>query len=114
MVVANEAKLDLGNGHELTFIMAPNLHWPDTIFTHDAKTNTLFTCDAFGMHYCSEEVFDPSMDKIMEHYSFYYECLMKANARSVSYLKYDPTITLTPAQKSHQSLRILPVPIIKC
>eukprot|EP00240_Pyramimonas_obovata_P003169 CAMPEP_0118924030 /NCGR_PEP_ID=MMETSP1169-20130426/2340_1 /TAXON_ID=36882 /ORGANISM="Pyramimonas obovata, Strain CCMP722" /LENGTH=646 /DNA_ID=CAMNT_0006865109 /DNA_START=70 /DNA_END=2010 /DNA_ORIENTATION=+ len=83
MVVGNEAKLDLGNGHELTFIMAPNLHWPDTIFTHDAKTNTLFTCDAFGMHYCTEEVFDPEMDKIMEHYSFYYECLMKANARSV-------------------------------
>lgn len=82
-IVKNEEKLDLGHGHELTFIMAPNLHWPDTIFTHDAKTNTLFTCDAFGMHYCSEEVFDPPMHKIAEHYSFYYECLMKANARSV-------------------------------
>jgi flavorubredoxin len=27
MIVKNEDKLDLGNGHELTFIMAPNLHW---------------------------------------------------------------------------------------
>jgi hypothetical protein len=51
-------------GHELTFIMAPNLHWPDTIFTHDAATNHLYTCDAFGMHYCTEEAFDPPEDKV--------------------------------------------------
>lgn len=34
--------LDLGNGHELTFISAPNLHWPDTILTYDPKTRILF------------------------------------------------------------------------
>ncbi|MEO1069740.1 MAG: MBL fold metallo-hydrolase, partial [Cyanobacteria bacterium J06638_6] len=28
-------RLDLGNGHELTFISAPNLHWPDTMLTYD-------------------------------------------------------------------------------
>lgn len=56
MLVKNDDKLDLGNGHELTFIMAPNLHWPDTIFTFDAKTQCMFTCDAYGMHYCSDEV----------------------------------------------------------
>jgi flavorubredoxin len=40
---------------------------PDTIFTHDAKTSTLFTCDAFGMHYCSEEVFQSNQpEKIPE------------------------------------------------
>eukprot|EP00238_Polyblepharides_amylifera_P011544 CAMPEP_0196580318 /NCGR_PEP_ID=MMETSP1081-20130531/28501_1 /TAXON_ID=36882 /ORGANISM="Pyramimonas amylifera, Strain CCMP720" /LENGTH=572 /DNA_ID=CAMNT_0041900157 /DNA_START=273 /DNA_END=1991 /DNA_ORIENTATION=+ len=83
MVVKNEDTLDLGGGHVLTFIMAPNLHWPDTIFTHDAKTSCLFTCDAFGMHYCTETVFDPDMSLILGHYSFYYECLMKPNARSV-------------------------------
>jgi hypothetical protein len=36
--------------------MAPNLHWPDTMFTYDRATSILYTCDAFGMHYCSEEV----------------------------------------------------------
>ena len=62
-------------GHQLTFIMAPNLHWPDTIFTHDAATNHLFTCDAFGMHYCTKEAFDPAEDKVLGHYAFYYEVL---------------------------------------
>ncbi|NEQ99121.1 MAG: FprA family A-type flavoprotein, partial [Cyanothece sp. SIO2G6] len=44
--VKNGSTLDLGNGHALEFISAPNLHWPDTIFTYDAKTSILFTCDA--------------------------------------------------------------------
>jgi flavorubredoxin/flavin reductase (DIM6/NTAB) family NADH-FMN oxidoreductase RutF len=49
-VVKNGDRLDLGQGHELEFVIAPNLHWPDTIFTFDHKTQTLYTCDAFGMH----------------------------------------------------------------
>jgi flavorubredoxin len=47
-IVKNGDRLDLGNGHVLEFVIAPNLHWPDTIFTFDAKTQTLYTCDAFG------------------------------------------------------------------
>ena len=53
-VVQNGVQLDLGQGHNLEFVIAPNLHWPDTMFTFDHKTGVLFTCDAFGMHYCSE------------------------------------------------------------
>ncbi len=37
LIVKNGDRLDLGNGHELEFVCAPNLHWPDTIFTYDAK-----------------------------------------------------------------------------
>lgn len=48
--------LDLGKGHVLEFVMAPNLHWPDTMFTLDRGTGIIFTCDAFGMHYCTETV----------------------------------------------------------
>ena len=31
-------KIDLGGGHEIEFIMAPNLHWPDTMFSYDHAT----------------------------------------------------------------------------
>lgn len=81
--VKNGDQLDLGNGHELEFISAPNLHWPDTIFTYDRKTQILFTCDAFGMHYCSEKTYDEDLSAIEPDYQFYYECLMAPNARSV-------------------------------
>jgi flavin reductase (DIM6/NTAB) family NADH-FMN oxidoreductase RutF len=59
------------------------LHWPDTIFTFDHKTQILYTCDAFGLHYCSDSTFDEDLAAIEADYRFYYECLMAPNARSV-------------------------------
>ncbi|NJO70782.1 MAG: FprA family A-type flavoprotein, partial [Oscillatoriales cyanobacterium RM1_1_9] len=82
-LVKNGDTLDLGNGHLLEFVSAPNLHWPDTIFTYDHKTQILFTCDAFGMHYCSDHTYDENMAELEPDFRFYYECLMAPNARSV-------------------------------
>jgi flavorubredoxin/flavin reductase (DIM6/NTAB) family NADH-FMN oxidoreductase RutF len=98
LIVKNGDTLDLGKGHTLEFVIAPNLHWPDTIFTFDRGTSILYTCDAFGMHYCSEAVYDEDLAKISPDYAFYYECLMAPNARSVvSALKRMgelPTVTM--------------------
>ncbi len=82
-IVKNGDRLDLGNGHQLEFVSAPNLHWPDTIFTYDYKTKILYTCDAFGMHYCDEPTFDENLELIEADFEYYYDCLMKPNARSV-------------------------------
>ncbi|EDX83773.1 Flavin reductase like domain protein [Synechococcus sp. PCC 7335] len=82
-IVKSGETLDLGNGHVLEFINAPNLHWPDTIFTFDHKTGILYTCDAFGAHYCDEDTFDEDLEALSPDFRFYYECLMGPNARSV-------------------------------
>ena len=82
-VVKSGETLDLGQGHTLEFINAPNLHWPDTIFTYDHKTGILYTCDAFGAHYCTEDTFDADLDALLPDFRFYYDCLMGPNARSV-------------------------------
>ncbi|MEA5564059.1 diflavin flavoprotein [Anabaena sp. UHCC 0399] len=82
-IVKNGDRLDLGNGHEMEFVIAPNLHWPDTIFSFDHKTQILYTCDAFGMHYCSDSTFDEDLKTIEADFHYYYECLMGPNARSV-------------------------------
>lgn len=82
-VVKNGDQVDLGNGHILQFVSAPNLHWPDTMMTFDHATSILYTCDIFGMHYCSEAVYDEDLKRITPDYRFYYECLMAPNARSV-------------------------------
>ncbi|MFM7469999.1 MAG: FprA family A-type flavoprotein, partial [Nodosilinea sp.] len=83
LIVKNGDTLDLGQGHTLEFISAPNLHWPDTIFTYDHKTGVLYTCDAFGMHFCSDAIYDENLEVISPDFRFYYECLMAPNARSV-------------------------------
>ena len=53
------------------------------MFSYDTESEFVYTCDAFGAHYCTKDVFDEELPKLMPHFSFYYECLMRANARSV-------------------------------
>lgn len=47
--------IDLG-GKTLQFMIVPNLHWPDTMYTYIPEDKTLFTCDSFGSHYCCEGI----------------------------------------------------------
>jgi len=75
--------LESGVAHRFEFLSAPNLHWPDTIFSFDHGTGILYTCDAFGLHYCSDDLFDVDPGAIAPDFRFYYECLMGPNARSV-------------------------------
>jgi len=48
-VVDETTKIDLG-GKTLSFIDAPWLHWPETIFTYLHEDGILFPCDFFGSH----------------------------------------------------------------
>jgi flavorubredoxin len=76
LVVKDGDTLDLGN-KTLKFIAAPNLHWPDTIFTYLAEDRILFTCDAFGAHYCSEEIFDDLTDDFEKDFRYYFDVILK-------------------------------------
>ncbi len=49
-VIKNGDELDLGGGKVLQFFQVPNVHWPDTMFTLEKSSNTLFTCDMFGSY----------------------------------------------------------------
>lgn len=82
-IIKNGETIDLGQGHVIEFVNAPNLHWPDTIFSYDHHTGVLFTCDAFGLHYCADDTYDEDLKAIAKDYRFYYDCLMAPNARSV-------------------------------
>jgi flavorubredoxin len=47
IIITEGSTLSLGK-HELRFIAAPNVHWPEVMFTYDETTKTLFSADAFG------------------------------------------------------------------
>ena len=47
VVVKNMDTLSLG-AHELKFIFAPMVHWPEVMVTYDAKDHVLFSADGFG------------------------------------------------------------------
>lgn len=50
-------EIDIG-GRTLRFVTAPNLHWPDTMFTYVPEDGILVTCDAFGAHFCYDGIVD--------------------------------------------------------
>ncbi len=47
IIVKEGDSLSLGK-HELTFIAAPMVHWPEVIVTYDAYDKVLFSADGFG------------------------------------------------------------------
>ena len=77
LAVGDGDSLELGD-RELTFISAPFLHWPDTMFTYSPRDRVLFTCDAFGVHFCDERaVFDDEAGDFAGPYRYYFDNIMR-------------------------------------
>jgi flavorubredoxin len=76
MVVKDGQSLDLGN-KKLQFLGAPNLHWPDSMFTYLVEDQILFTCDVFGEHYCNELLFNDLAGDFYEAFRYYFDVIMK-------------------------------------
>lgn len=68
--------IDLGN-KKLRVIGAPNLHWPDTIYTYLEEDGLLFTCDSFGAHFADERMFDDLIDDYSESFDYYFDVILK-------------------------------------
>jgi flavorubredoxin len=64
----------LSIGHRtLTFVEAPMLHWPDSMFTYIKEDQLLLPNDAFGQHFASSQRFDDEVgDEVMRHAAKYY------------------------------------------
>ena len=75
-VVAEGDEIDLG-GRTLRFILAPNLHWPDTMFTYLPEGEILFSCDAFGAHFCGDGLYDDEVGDFSGEYRFYFDTIMR-------------------------------------
>ncbi len=62
VIVKTGDTLNIGE-NTLTFIEAPMLHWPDTMFTYLSGENILFSNDAFGQHYATESLYNDTADQ---------------------------------------------------
>lgn len=70
--------LELGQGIRLEFIIAPNLHWPDSMFTYLEEEQVLFSCDVFGSHFCEPGVWDTYVkypDTLRKERENYFQCI---------------------------------------
>jgi flavorubredoxin len=80
MVVKHGDTLDLGN-KTLSFVSAPNLHWPDSMYTLLEEEKVLFTCDSFGAHYCSEDMYSDFSEEYTRAFKYYYDVIMRPFSR---------------------------------
>lgn len=76
VIVKDGDVLSLGN-KTLRFISAPNLHWPDTIYTYLEEDRILFTCDSFGAHYCDDSIFDDEVDDYSDSFKYYFDVILR-------------------------------------
>lgn len=81
--VRGDETLDLGQGHQLSFIPAPTPRWPDEVLTYDPATRILFTDKLFGTHVCDDAVLDENWKKLDEDRRYYFDCLHAAQSRQV-------------------------------
>jgi len=82
LVVKDGDTLDLGN-KKLKFISAPNLHWPDSIYTWLEEDRILFTCDSFGAHYCRYEMTDDLNDDYLKAFKYYFDVILQPFSRFI-------------------------------
>lgn len=75
-IVKGGDKLELG-GKTLEFISVPFLHWPDSMYTYCIEDKTIFTCDSFGCHYCSDKLFNDIIGgDFIPAYKYYFDVIM--------------------------------------
>lgn len=63
----------------LRFIVVPNLHWPDTMYTYIEEDKVLISCDSFGSHYAFHEVLLSKVtnwDDYMKATKYYFDCIL--------------------------------------
>lgn len=74
-VVKQGETLDIG-GTALQFVVAPLLHWPDSMMTYHPDDQVLFSCDFLGCHYCEPTMLDSEVhykDAYLGEFSYYYQ-----------------------------------------
>ncbi len=72
-IVKTGDSLKLGK-RTLSFVEAPMIHWPDSMFTYCPEEKLLLPNDAFGQHYATSERFDDEVDQseLMDEATKYY------------------------------------------
>ena len=86
-VINDKEELSLGD-KTLRFIIAPGVHWPDTMFTYIVEDNLICTCDFLGAHYTFDEIFADD-SKELEHSAkrYYAEIMMPFRTMCKKYTK---------------------------
>jgi len=99
-IVTSGDSVNLGD-RTLSFISAPWVHWPETMMTYCPEEEILFSCDLFGSHYATSDLFvqDMAREEILAK-RYYGEIMMPFRSSIVKYmaeLKEKKIATIAPS-----------------
>lgn len=101
IVINDGDELSLGD-KTLQFILAPFVHWPDTMFTYLKEDKMLFTCDYLGAHYTKHDLFADYTQELVEAAKRYYaEIIMPFRTFAKKYLEKIKTMDVDIILPSH-------------
>lgn len=75
LVQEDRSILSLGD-KTLEFVLSPWVHWPETMMTYLKEDNILFSCDLFGAHLATSDLFAIDEKKVYESAKRYYAEIM--------------------------------------
>ncbi|OKH19332.1 diflavin flavoprotein [[Limnothrix rosea] IAM M-220] len=82
-VVRGESTLEIHHGHPLVLTTVPTPRWIDGLCTFDPTTQILYTDKLFGVHVCSDAVFDEAWKELDGDRRYYFDCLHAPQSKSV-------------------------------
>ncbi|OGI18098.1 MAG: MBL fold hydrolase, partial [Candidatus Melainabacteria bacterium RIFOXYA2_FULL_32_9] len=101
IVVGDRETLSLGD-KTLEFILAPWVHWPDTMFTYLKEDKILFSCDFLGSHLAIDDLFITDEDNVYKAAKRYYaEIMMPFRAHIKKHLEKIDTLEVDLIMPSH-------------
>lgn len=101
IVINDGDEVPLGD-KTLKFILAPWVHWPDTMFTYIKEDKMLFTCDFLGAHYTSYELYSdnsPALEASAKRY--YAEIMMPFRTFAAKYVQLIKSMEIDMILPSH-------------
>lgn len=100
-VVADGEEISLGD-KTLKFILAPWVHWPDTMFTYVPEDKIIFTCDFLGSHSPFENLYaDETCELLAAAKRYYAEIMMPFRTFCKKYVQLLKNMNIDMILTSH-------------
>ncbi len=112
IIIKDRETLSLGD-KTLEFILAPWVHWPETMFTYLREDQILFTCDFTGSHLATSELFAEDDERTADSAKRYFAEIMMPFRTSInSHLAKIKDLPLKMIAPSHGPVYGKPAPIL--
>ncbi|NYT13660.1 MAG: FprA family A-type flavoprotein [Candidatus Methanofastidiosa archaeon] len=113
IVITDNDEISLGN-KTVQFMIAPWVHWPDTMFSYLKEDKILFSCDFLGSHYATSELFvSDEREVYLSAKRYYAEIMMPFRAMIKKHLERIDRLDIDIIAPSHGPLYNKPSFIIE-